>query len=172
MLGAGRLSLPDVALIIGNSSYDKVARLGNPANDAALVSETLKAAGMAAATMANNALALLFTVLFARLLGAEDYGSLAALVSTFVILMVPGSAVQVAVAREIAIGRLGSGPQVAATLAIWRRRLLIAGAAVTAVAVLLREPIADLISVSEEWAAAAWWPRRATRRGSSACARR
>ena len=32
-------------------------------------SETLKAVGMAAATMANNALALIFTVLFARLLG-------------------------------------------------------------------------------------------------------
>ena len=44
-------------------------------------SETLKAVGMAAATMANNALAVIFTVLFARLLGAEDYGSLAALVS-------------------------------------------------------------------------------------------
>ena len=64
-------------------------------------SETLKAVGMAAATMANNALALIFTVLFARLLGATDYGSLAALVSTFVILAVPGSALQVAVAREI-----------------------------------------------------------------------
>ena len=110
---------------------------------------------MAAATMANNALALVFTVLFARLLGAEDYGSLAALVSTFVILMVPGSAVQVAVAREVALGRLGSGPQLAATLAIWRRRLLLTGAAVTAAAVLLREPIADLISVPEQWAAAA-----------------
>ena len=93
------------------------------------------------------------------MLGATDYGSLAALVSTFVILLVPGSAVQVAVAREIALGRLGEGPQLAATLAIWRRRLLlIAGAAVTACAVLLREPIADLISVPEEWAAAAAAP--------------
>jgi hypothetical protein len=34
-----------VALIIGNSSYDKVARLANPANDAALVADTLKSAG-------------------------------------------------------------------------------------------------------------------------------
>jgi uncharacterized caspase-like protein len=34
-----------VALIIGNSSYDKVARLPNPANDAALVAETMKTAG-------------------------------------------------------------------------------------------------------------------------------
>src|SRR3954470_8644528 len=121
-------------------------------------SETLKAAGMAAATMANNALAVIFTVLFARILGATDYGSLAAVISTFVILAVPGSAVQVAVAREIALGRLGSGPRLAATLATWRRRLWILGAVVTAVAVLLRQPIADLISVPEEWAAAATGP--------------
>ncbi|WP_028066350.1 glycosyltransferase [Solirubrobacter soli] len=121
-------------------------------------SETLKAAGMASATMANNALALVFTVLFARLLGATDYGSLAALVSTFVILSVPGSAVQVAVAREIALGRLGEGPRLAATLATWRKRLLLVGVAVTACAVLLREPIADLISVPEQWAAAAAAP--------------
>ena len=121
-------------------------------------SETLKAAGMAAATMANNALALVFTVLFARLLGATDYGSLAALVSTFVILSVPGSAVQVAVAREIALGRLGEGPRLAATLSTWRRRLVVIGVVLTACAVLLREPIADLISVPEEWAAAAVVP--------------
>ena len=121
-------------------------------------SETLKAVGMASATMANNFIALIFTVLFARLLGAEDYGSLAALVSTFVILAVPGSAVQVAVAREIALGRLGEGAELAATLSMWRRRLLIIGVAVTAAAVLLRQPIADLISVPEEWAAAATAP--------------
>lgn len=34
-----------VALIIGNSAYDKVARLPNPTNDAALIAETLKSAG-------------------------------------------------------------------------------------------------------------------------------
>jgi glycosyltransferase involved in cell wall biosynthesis/O-antigen/teichoic acid export membrane protein len=121
-------------------------------------SETLKAVGMAAATMANNAIALIFTVLFARILGAEDYGSLAALVSTFVILAVPGSAIQVAVAREIALGRLGEGPRLAATLSIWRKRLLLIGAAVTAAAVVLRQPIADLISVPQTWAAAAAVP--------------
>src|SRR3954452_6012348 len=121
-------------------------------------SETLKAAGMAAATMANNALAVVFTVLFARILGASNYGSLAAVVSTFVILAVPGSALHVAVAREIALGRLGSGGELAATLAVWRRRLIAAGLAVTACAVLLREEIADLIAVNEVWAAAATAP--------------
>jgi uncharacterized caspase-like protein len=34
-----------VALIIGNSAYEKVSRLDNPANDAGLMAETLKAAG-------------------------------------------------------------------------------------------------------------------------------
>lgn len=34
-----------VALIIGNSAYEKVARLGNPANDASLMAETLRKAG-------------------------------------------------------------------------------------------------------------------------------
>ncbi len=121
-------------------------------------SETLKAVGMAAATMANNFIALIFTVLFARLLGAEDYGSLAALVSTFVILAVPGSAIQVAIAREIALGRLGEGPELAANLSIYRRRLILIGVVVTIGAVLMRKPIADLISVPESWAAAAALP--------------
>jgi uncharacterized caspase-like protein len=34
-----------VALVIGNSAYANVARLGNPANDAGLMADTLKAAG-------------------------------------------------------------------------------------------------------------------------------
>jgi len=34
-----------VALVIGNSAYDKVARLPNPSNDAALMAETFKSAG-------------------------------------------------------------------------------------------------------------------------------
>jgi len=34
-----------VALVIGNSAYQNVARLGNPANDAAAITETLKGAG-------------------------------------------------------------------------------------------------------------------------------
>jgi glycosyltransferase involved in cell wall biosynthesis/O-antigen/teichoic acid export membrane protein len=122
--------------------------------DALAASETIKAAGMAAATLGSNAIALLFTVLFARILGADDYGSLAALVSTFLILAVPGSALQVAVARETALGRLGDGPRIAGTLAAWRRRLIAAGLAVTAAALLLREPIGELVAVPETWAAA------------------
>jgi glycosyltransferase involved in cell wall biosynthesis/O-antigen/teichoic acid export membrane protein len=121
-------------------------------------SETLKAAGLAAATLASNAVALLFTVLFARILGADGYGSLAALLSTFLILAVPGSAVQVAVARETAMGRLGTGARLAATLSRWRRTLLVACAVVAVAAALVRDQIAAVLSVEETWAAAATLP--------------
>jgi O-antigen/teichoic acid export membrane protein len=121
-------------------------------------SETMKAAGLAAATLASNAVALLFTVLFARLLGASDYGSLAVLLSTFLILAVPGSALQVAVAREVAAGTLGHGARLAATLASWRRRAALATVAVGAVAALAREPLAAVLSVDQAWAAAATLP--------------
>jgi len=45
-LGAGHaFAEKRVALIIGNSAYEKAARLPNPANDAALIAETFKSAG-------------------------------------------------------------------------------------------------------------------------------
>ena len=117
-------------------------------------SSTIKAAGLAAATLAANAIALLFTVVFARLLGRDGYGSLAALVSTFLILSVPGSAMQVAIARETALGQLGSGGQLAATLSAWTRRILVGLVALTGASILLRDPLASLIGVDQEWAAA------------------
>ena len=36
-----------VALVVGNSAYQNVARLGNPANDASLIADTLKELGFA-----------------------------------------------------------------------------------------------------------------------------
>ena len=49
---------------------------------------------MAAAVGCMNVLALAFTVVFARVLGAAGYGSLAVLISAFIVLMVgrPGAA--------------------------------------------------------------------------------
>src|SRR4029078_13435059 len=44
-------------------------------------SESGKAAGLAAATLLNNAVQLLFTVVFTRLLGANGYRTLARLIS-------------------------------------------------------------------------------------------
>lgn len=121
-------------------------------------SETVKAAGLAAATVVANGLALAFTIVFARLLGADGYGSLAALVSTFLILSVPGSALQVAAARETALGRLGSGPALAATLERWTRALVVTSVAIVAFSIVMREPLAALVGVEEAWAAAATLP--------------
>jgi glycosyltransferase involved in cell wall biosynthesis/O-antigen/teichoic acid export membrane protein len=130
-----------------------------PLRESVARSETMKAAGLAAATLAANAIQLLFTVIFARLLGADDYGSLAALVSTFLILSVPGSALQVATARETALGRLGGPTHQAATVERWMRKLAVVLVGAIAASVILREPLATLIGVDEHpWAAAATIP--------------
>jgi O-antigen/teichoic acid export membrane protein len=118
-------------------------------------SETAKAAGLAVATMAANVVSLLFTIVFARLLGTAGYGSLAALVSTFLILSVPGLALQVAAARETAVGRLGRGGRLAATHRRWMIELGAALVAFAALGVALRGELAGVIGVEEEWAAAA-----------------
>jgi O-antigen/teichoic acid export membrane protein len=117
-------------------------------------SDTAKAVGLAAATMGANLVAVAFTVLFTRLLGTDGYGSLAALLNLTVILFVGGSALQVATAREGALGRLGSGPELSATLTRWGGRLTAALAATAVLSVLARGPLAALLDVRQEWAAA------------------
>src|SRR6185369_10973277 len=122
-------------------------------------SDTGKAAGLAGATLANNALQLVFTILYTRLLGASGYGSLAALVSAFLILLVGGQAVQAAAAREMTLGRMGVEAHANATLRMWSRRLCELLVAATAVSIALRVPIAHVVGVPEHpWAAAAIVP--------------
>jgi len=122
-------------------------------------SESGKAAGLAAATLVNNGIQLVFTVVFTRLLGATGYGTLAALISAFVILLVAGQSVQVAAAREAALDQLGHPEAVRATLRAWTHRLLLGLVGATVVSVLLREQIAAAIGVDEApWGAAAILP--------------
>jgi glycosyltransferase involved in cell wall biosynthesis/O-antigen/teichoic acid export membrane protein len=118
-------------------------------------SETAKAGGLAAATLGANVVQLAFTVVFTRLLGKSGYGSLAALVSAFLILLVGGQALQVAAARETALRGLGAGGRLASTVRTWSLQL--AGATVIAAAIgfLLREPLASLVGVPEYPLAAA-----------------
>ena len=82
-----------------------------------------------------NLVAVVFTVIFTRILGADGYGSLAALLNLTVILFVPGSALQVAAAREATLGRLGRGGELAGTLERWSRHILIALVVVAVVSV-------------------------------------
>lgn len=118
-------------------------------------SDTGRAAGLGAAVIAQNVLALVFTVIFARILGATGYGSLAVLVSAYIILMVPGSALQIAVAREVS-GELAEGvPNVGAGVRSWLVRLAIATVVVALAAIPLRSVIGTIINVDDVWGAAA-----------------
>ncbi|MGN6187648.1 MAG: lipopolysaccharide biosynthesis protein [Conexibacter sp.] len=119
-------------------------------------SDVGRAGGLAVAMIANNVVALGSTVVFARLL--DDYGSLAALISFYLILSVVGQAMQVATARDAVLGQLGEGPALAATLRSWTRVLLLVTLGVGVVSVLLRAPIAAAVGVDQEWAAAVGLP--------------
>jgi O-antigen/teichoic acid export membrane protein len=120
-------------------------------------SDTGKAAGLALAMIANNVIALGSTVVFARLL--SDYGSLAALISYFLILSVVGQALQVATAREGVLGHLGVGADLIATLRRWMIALLVFTVLMTALSIALRDPIAQAVGVKDDqWAAAIGLP--------------
>jgi len=90
-------------------------------------SDTGRAAGLASAVIASNVIALVFTIVFARALDT-GYGSLAALLSAFIILMVPGSALQIAVAREVSHAVAAGDQAAAAGVRRWLGRLIFATA--------------------------------------------
>jgi O-antigen/teichoic acid export membrane protein len=116
-------------------------------------SGTATAAGLAGAMIANNVIALVATVVFAH--EHLDYGSLGALISYLLILLVAGQAMQVATAREGVLGHLGTGPALVATLRGWTRTLVLATVVLTVASVLLRHPIASAVGVRRfPWAAA------------------
>ena len=117
--------------------------------------ETGRAAGLAVSVIAANVIALTFTIVLARVLGASDYGSLAALVSAFIILMVPGSALQIAVARHVSTSVAAGDPAAGAGVRRWLGHLLLATVVVALVAIPLRPVLAAVLNVEEDWAAAA-----------------
>src|SRR4051812_26839729 len=117
--------------------------------------DTGRALGLAGAATATNVISLIVTVVFARLLGGHGYGSLAALVAAFLILALPGQALQVAAARQVS-SEGGEGWRPA--FRRWMRDLTLAAIVLAGVGVLLRQPIADLIGVDEVWGAAAVLP--------------
>jgi O-antigen/teichoic acid export membrane protein len=149
-----------IALLIRRISG---GRVNGPASLAELRgSETAKAVGLAGSMIVNNVIALGSTVVFARLLKDNQgggYGSLAALVSYFLILSVVGQAMQVATAREGVLGRLGVGAALMSTVRRWTRGLLLFTLAITVVSVLARDPIAAAVGVRhDQWAAALGLP--------------
>lgn len=118
-------------------------------------SDTGRSAGLAAAVIAMNVLALVFTVVFARILGPSGYGSLAALISAFIILMVPGSALQIATAREVSHAVADGDPNAGHGVRLWLLHLIAATVLVAVVVIPLRGVLGSIIAVEHTWAAAA-----------------
>ena len=109
------LALLEGERAVGSGTADRLSALA--------ASDTGRAASLAAAVIASNAIALAFTIVFARVFGASGYGSLAALVSAFIILMVPGSALQIAVAREISSAEAANDPRAGGAVTRWLGQL-------------------------------------------------
>ena len=138
---------------------EAVATGRRPLRAAFRESDTGQAAGLAGASLLNNAIQLVFTIAVTRLLGKADYSALAALISAFLVLLVGGQSVQAAAAREVALGRLGDHHTLRRTVAKWTRTLLVAAALAALLGLVLRGPLAALMGVPEHpYAAAAVLP--------------
>jgi O-antigen/teichoic acid export membrane protein len=117
--------------------------------------ETTRAAELGVAALLGNVVALVFTLVFTRVLGQDGYGSLAALLSTFLILTVPGYALQTTVAREISAAVAAGDRDPAAAVGRWLRRLVVLVLLLAAAAALARNQIAVVIGVDDvPWGAA------------------
>jgi O-antigen/teichoic acid export membrane protein len=120
--------------------------------------ETATAAGLAAAQLVANGIAVVFTAVFARVLGTADYGILAAALSSFLIFSVPGSALQVATARAVAARTLGGHGELNATMRRWTVRLVLVTVGLAVAGVLFRQPLGRLMGIDAYAAAAATVP--------------
>jgi glycosyltransferase involved in cell wall biosynthesis/O-antigen/teichoic acid export membrane protein len=142
----------DVTLAALESELESAPAAGRKGALDRLFANTARAAGLAGAVMANSALALICTILFARWLGSDSYGTLASLLACFLMLTIPGSALQTAVARDIS--RNPDGPAEAMA-----RRALAAvlwlAVPVAGLLILARGPIASVLGVDLQWASAA-----------------
>src|SRR4051794_49977 len=122
-------------------------------------SDTGRAAELGIAAMVANVVSLAFTLVFTRVLGQSGYGSLGALVSTFLLLTVAGYALQTTVAREVSAAIAAGDPTPGRGVRRWLQRLVVFALAMTAVGVVARKPLATAIGVEDvPWGAAATLP--------------
>src|SRR3954469_24317965 len=131
-------------------------------------SDTGRAAELGIAAMVANVVALAFTLVFTRVLGQSGYGSLGALISTFLLLTVAGYALQTTVAREVSGAIAAGDPDAGRGVRRWLQRLVLlavgmAGGGVVGGATVVgsgaRKPLAAAIGVEDvPWGAAATLP--------------
>jgi O-antigen/teichoic acid export membrane protein len=115
--------------------------------------ETIRAAGLGLAAALDALLALVFTVAMARLLGPDEYGSLAALVAAFLILAVAGTGLQTTVAREIGWQSPGGAMPTRSRIRRWSGVLALASLGLLAITAVCRDAVAAVVGVQQEWAA-------------------
>src|SRR3954464_6280922 len=108
-------------------------------------SDTGRAAELGIAAMIANVVGLVFTLVFTRLLGQSGYGSLGALISTFLILTVAGYALQTTVAREVSVAIAAGDPNAGRGVRRWLQRLVLLAIAMAVVGVIARRPLATAI---------------------------
>ena len=88
------------------------------------------------------------TLLVARLLTTRGYGALNQLVAVFFVLSIPGSALLVGIVRRVTLWqRTGHGEKVAGWAFRTRRRALVLLAVWIVVAIAIRNPLADQLSL-------------------------
>src|SRR3954469_12401224 len=122
-------------------------------------SDTGRAAELGIAAMVANVVSLGFTLVFTRVLGQSGYGSLGALVSTFLLLTVAGYALQTTVAREVSGAIAAGDPNAGRGVRRWLQRLVLLAIAMAVVGVIARRPLATAIGVEDvPWGAAATLP--------------
>jgi O-antigen/teichoic acid export membrane protein len=117
-------------------------------------SDTGRAAELGIAAMLGNVVSLVFTLVFTRVLGQSGYGSLGALISTFLLLTVAGYALQTTVAREVSGAIAAGDPNAGRGVRRWLQRLALLAVAMAVLGVVAREPLAAAIGVEDvPWAA-------------------
>jgi O-antigen/teichoic acid export membrane protein len=117
------------------------------------LSDTVGAAGLGLAALADALLITAFTVVLARVLGPDEYGSLAALVAAFLILAVAGTGLQTTVVREIGwLSAEGASPT-PSSVRRWTATLALSLLGLFVIAAVCRNLLASVIGVDQEWAA-------------------
>src|SRR3954469_6847505 len=112
-------------------------------------SDTGRAAELGIAAMVANVVSLGFTLVFTRVLGQSGYGSLGALVSTFLLLTVAGYALQTTVAREVSGAIAAGDPNAGRGVRRWLQRLVLLAVGMAVVGVLARKPLPTAVGVED-----------------------
>jgi glycosyltransferase involved in cell wall biosynthesis/O-antigen/teichoic acid export membrane protein len=140
------------------TAHSEAAVAAAPQPDEGWATERARASGMAAAVVGANVVALLFTLVFARALGSAGYASLVSLVSAFLILSMPASAIQIAIARAVGSAHRSDGREPRPPVIRWLRDSALVALAIAVLAIPLRHEVASALGVHAVWAAASLLP--------------